>query len=128
MEITPGELADKLSILHLKLLYCKDDSHKKSIQSQFSEAFFKWDSLMGESKDYEVWHWFFRLAQVNSDIWFLETGLRDLPEDEGIRNYEEIGRRAMKIRNINRERVALRNRINEHFGKPKEVKINHASE
>ena len=48
---------------------------------------------------------------------------------EGELGLEEVGRRAILIRNLNRERVALKNKIIEETGIGfKDVKVNHASE
>jgi hypothetical protein len=125
MELKPGELADKLSILHLKCLYAKDPESRKFMQKEFDEAFQEWNEMV---KKPEAWHLFFELARANGDIWQLEKGIRDLPDDVEIRNYEEIGKRAMQIRDINKTRIKLCNEINAIYGANPELKINHASE
>ena len=77
-----------------------------------------------------------RIGIVNQKIWALENDLRKGKEGQivnGVRlTKEEIGKRAIMIRDINRERVALKNAINAKFRKMfdyfKEYKINHCSE
>ena len=67
-----------------------------------------------------------RLSIVNQKIWHLESDVRKGLLDN---NLEEVGRRAIEIRNQNAERIALKNAINEYTGVGfKEVKINHASQ
>ena len=68
-----------------------------------------------------------RLAIVNLKIWHLEDKIRDSKEKE--LGLEEVGRRALQIRDYNSERIAVKNAINE-FAKQgfTEIKIDHASE
>jgi len=48
---------------------------------------------------------------------------------ENLLGLEEVGRRAIMIRDLNKKRVALRNKIIEETGIGfKDVKVNHASE
>lgn len=69
-----------------------------------------------------------RLSIVNLKVAFLEADLRAGKEAE--LGLEEVGRRAIQIRNLNRERIALKNALNERLDPESfpEVKVNHASE
>ena len=62
----------------------------------------------------------------NAAIWQLEAQVRQ--GKEGELGLEEVGRRALAIRNINAERIAVKNRIAEVTQGFREVKIAHASE
>ena len=68
-----------------------------------------------------------RLYAINSEIWDLEADIRKGREDElGI---EEVGRRAIQIRNKNRIRISIKNEIVDDFGEGfKDIKINHGSD
>lgn len=67
------------------------------------------------------------LYVVNGEIWNLESDIRQ--GKEGMLGLEEVGRRAIAIRDFNKERIRLKNHITDLVGeKYKEIKINHASE
>ena len=67
-----------------------------------------------------------RLGIVNNKIWHLENEIRHMKELRLPLN--EIGRRALMIRDLNKERVAYKNAIDdiseEFFG---DLKVDHAS-
>ena len=66
------------------------------------------------------------LEQIHLKIWSLESELRKGYEDD--LGYEEIGRRAVTIRNLNNVRVKLKNQLAERLGDPiREIKTDHLS-
>ena len=67
-----------------------------------------------------------QLQEINGRIWDLESDIRK--GKEGELGLEEVGRRAIAIRNINGERIALKQKIAELHGEYAEKKYNHASE
>lgn len=69
-----------------------------------------------------------RLAIVHCKIFALEADVR--AGKEGQLGLEEVGLRALAIRDLNKERVALRNALNQALDPSafKEVKVKHASE
>lgn len=68
-----------------------------------------------------------KLYTINGRIWNLESDIRQ--GKEGLLGLEEVGRRALAIRDFNGERIRLKNRITDLIGeKYKEIKIDHASE
>jgi hypothetical protein len=67
-----------------------------------------------------------RLCIANIKISILEADIRKGKEAE--LGLEEVGRRALEIRDINRERVALKNELKRIFGDGfKDYKVNHGS-
>lgn len=67
------------------------------------------------------------LKQIHNEIWKLESELKSGREDE--LSLEEIGRRAIAIRDHNNKRVALKNLIAEKLNCPvREIKKDHLSE
>ena len=68
-----------------------------------------------------------RLAIVNLKISLLEADIRQGKEAE--LGLEEVGRRALLIRDLNKERVALKNHLNEVLdpGAAPDVKVAHRS-
>ena len=66
------------------------------------------------------------LIQVNGDIWDLESDIRR--GKEGELGLEEVGRRAIKIREFNKIRITYKNDVVDYFGEGyKDIKINHVS-
>jgi len=112
--MTVGDLFDKWSILRMK---------SRLIGEGLDEHF----AVLNEIQQFDfskINLYVFDLIEANSKIWILESDIRngkDMP-------LEEVGRRALQIRDINRMRIEAKNKINEIFGDYQEIKINHASE
>lgn len=67
------------------------------------------------------------LIDINSQIWDLESDIRRCKDE--LLGYEEIGRRAVKIRELNKIRVTYKNEIVDLFGEGfKDIKENHISQ
>lgn len=66
------------------------------------------------------------LEIVHKAIWDLEADIRQ--GKEGALGLEEVGCRALEIRDLNAKRIAIKNRIAEKAGGSKEVKYDHASQ
>ncbi len=67
------------------------------------------------------------LKQIHNKIWELESELKTGRESE--LGLEEIGRRAIAVRDHNNKRIALKNAMAEKLGcKVKEIKQDHLSE
>ena len=68
-----------------------------------------------------------RLYRANGEIWDLESDIRKGREKE--LGLEEVGRRAIKIRNKNRVRISIKNEIVDTFNVGfKDIKVNHGSD
>jgi len=66
------------------------------------------------------------LEKTHLAIWALESKLRQGLEEQ--LGYEEIGRRAVEIRNFNNTRVTIKNRLAEQLNDPiREIKHDHLS-
>ena len=67
-----------------------------------------------------------KLIEINGKIWDLESDIRK--GKEGELGLEEVGRRAIKIRENNKIRVGYKNEIVEYFEEGyKDIKMNHVS-
>lgn len=121
MEMPLGEVLDRFTILRLKLERIKDrniipeyESFKKAIED------FKKKSVNVKQE------WIDRLYEVNGKIWDLEFDIRR--GKEGELGLEEVGRRAIAIRNLNNIRVNIKNKVAEETGIGfKDIKKDHAS-
>lgn len=122
MEMPLAEVLDRLSILKLKIERINEPHLKKELKA--------FNNALGEFKNNGLkikQEWLNELYKINTKIWDLEADIRK--GKEGELGLEEVGRRAILIRNLNRERVALKNNIIQETGIGfKDVKVNHASE
>ena len=109
-----GEIADRYSIIKLK-------SERTDVDCK--EEF---DTLKNELNGDEIYTYVDQLYEVNGRIWDLESDIRK--GKEGELGLEEVGRRAIMIRDFNKERINIKNIINTIYKTGFiEKKINHAS-
>ena len=109
-----GEIADRYSIIKLK-------SERTDVDCK--EEF---DTLKNELNRDEIYTYVDQLYEVNGRIWDLESDIRK--GKEGELGLEEVGRRAIMIRDFNKERINIKNTINTIYKTGFiEKKINHAS-
>ena len=116
MKMQIGEIADRYSILLLKLertdleITQEVDDYKSAIEPYIG-----------------ISTWVEKLKAINGRIWDLESDIRRGKEKE--LGLEEVGRRALMIRDINNERVACKNEITTLYKEGFiETKQNHASQ
>lgn len=118
-----AELCDRLTIAQLKLERLSDDEINKSeLQKQIEY----YESGV-DTKNKVLVKLVLDLHEINGKMWDAEYAIRKgLDEDLGLK---EIGRRALKIRDLNRVRVKVKNEITDVVGQPefKDCKMNHAS-
>ena len=116
MKTSIGDIADRYSI-------CKLKSERLSLD--LSEEI---NQLQNEILNYkDIPKYVGDLYEINCLIWDLESDIRK--GNEEILGLEEIGRRALKIRDYNNIRVGIKNKINSMYNEGFiEVKMNHGSE
>lgn len=75
----------------------------------------------------EIYDLYVNLISIHNQIWDLEAELKTGRESE--LSLEEIGRRAIEIRDHNNKRIRIKNAIAERLGCPvREIKQDHLSE
>jgi len=118
LKLSIGDVVDRWTIAWLKHYRGKVDTYEECIAYQtYSENY---DSNVIKEA-------FEGLLAANGNIWLLESDIRQ--GKEGELGLEEVGRRALKIRDLNAGRIKIKNKLNEHFKEGfVEVKVNHASE
>jgi hypothetical protein len=122
MRFSIAEIIDRMSILKLKIEHF-DEPRLKIEYADFEKALddYKKEGFIVQKE------WLEELYDINRKIWDLEADIRN--GCEGKFSLEEVGRRALKIRDHNKERIAAKNKIINETGLGyKEVKVNHASE
>jgi uncharacterized protein YxjI len=121
MEVPLSEVLDRLSILKLKLERIGEEV--KEEHNTYEKAVEEFKNRGIKVKD----DWLKKLYEINGKIWDLEFDIRR--GKEGELGLEEVGRRAILIRGLNKKRVGIKNQIAEETGLGfKDIKMNHASE
>lgn len=114
-----GDLIDKLSILTRKIYFGDEES--------ISEHRYLEQGLKAYGFEGKLVTNCMRIMQINAAIWDLENEIRNGGESKFTAS--EIGERAIKIRDLNRKRVAYKNKLTDlHKVGFRESKINHRSE
>jgi hypothetical protein len=104
IEVSFGEVLDKISILAIKLNQIKDEEKLKNIQKEFS-------SISGRvSQDSFSDPLYFELCKVNQKLWIVEDKLR---ERERLNNFnEDFINLARSVYILNDKRAAIKKEIN----------------
>jgi len=117
LKLSIGDVVDRWTIAYLKFYRGKVDMTAEI--NEYVDYCEKYNNkIIAES--------FAALLQHNGDIWSLESDIRLGKENE--LGLEEVGRRALQIRDHNKLRIEVKNRLNLHFNEGFiETKVNHAS-
>jgi len=111
------ELIDRYSIACLK--YDKTQANKEEVDF-YKQQLTSYDLILIQQEIDELYN-------IHKQIWDLEAQLKSGKEDE--LPLEEIGRRAIAIRNLNNKRIKLKNSAAEKLGCAiREIKKDHLSE
>lgn len=73
IEVSNGEIIDKLTIIQIKLERIKDEGKLKNLRKEYKELFRASSSIIGTSDPLYI-----DLYQVNSELWDIEDHIRDL--------------------------------------------------
>ena len=117
-----GDIIDRLSIAQLKTERVGSPENK----NEFREC---WEGLFTHiliHPEIEWWKIINELYEYNRHIWDLEADIRQAKLDN---DEMEVGRRAIQIREYNKQRVRIKNQINKLFGEGfPDTKRDHISE
>ena len=105
IDISNGELMDRISILELKLLNVKDPDKLANVERQFS-ALNPLCVKLFEENDSELQKLYLELSRINGTLWGLENLVRGDTKTEDLVNY------ATEIFKWNEERNKIINDIN----------------
>jgi len=112
-----SEIADRYSICQLKSERTEEDMKEEL------------DLYEVELRGYNgnIFHFVEQLYDINGEIWHLESDIRKGRENK--LGLEEVGRRAIKIREWNKKRITIKNQMVDLFEEGfRDIKINHGSE
>lgn len=105
MKYPLSELLDRVSICKLKAERLPSEETKN-----------EYETLLSATQEYcfpDIDSYILKFFNVNSQIWDLESDLRNYKEKT--LGYEEVGRRAITIRNLNDKRVAMKKEIEKTY-------------
>ncbi len=118
MKMPVSEMADRLSIAMLK-----NERTTEDMTDEIAQYSRELDGNLYENIDSFI----AKLKEVNGKIWDLESAIR--AGKEGELGLEEVGRRAIEIRKLNKIRVGYKNEMVELYREGfRDIKINHGSE
>jgi len=118
LKLSIGDVIDRWTIAYLKNVRGGVDTVEE--QYTYQDYCTKYNEKM-------IADTFKELLKHNGDIWTLESDIRK--GKEGELGLEEVGRRALQIRDHNKLRIEVKNRINSHYNEGfQEVKVKHSSE
>jgi len=114
MEMTPGEIVDRYTILRMKAAQAPELFPELS---KYSDEIVKLNIM-------RIWPFALILMEMNAKIWMLEADIRKGKEMP----IEEVGKRALAIRDLNKNRVLAKAEIDKIFKVIPDVKVDHASQ
>lgn len=118
MKLSIGDVIDRWTIAYLKNTRGQINTYGECEEYRLYSENYNQDMIVSS---------FQNLLLINGKIWNLESDIRK--GKEGELGLEEVGRRALQIRDLNRERIDLKNKLNEFFKEGfQEIKINHGSQ
>ena len=76
IEISNGELLDKLTILEIKLAEIKDEAKLVNIQKEF-DTLNPLAKELFDNNDSQLQNHYLELASINSQLWYIEDRIRE---------------------------------------------------
>ena len=115
IEMSPGEVADRYTILRMKVVKAP------GLMTEFAKYS---NEVIILNEKHNIWPMLLVLMEMNAKIWMLEADIRNGKEMP----LEEVGRRALAIRDFNKHRVQAKAYIDSLIGFTPDVKVDHASQ
>ena len=110
VEVSIGELVDKVSILSIKLKKIRDNNKLANIQKEYSILF----KSMEDAGIRQASDEFKRLEEINLKLWDIEDQIRT--KEAGKEFDEEFIRLARSVYFTNDERAAVKREVNIKYG------------
>lgn len=105
IEVSNGELVDKLTIIELKVKFIKNSEQQKNLQKEHKVLSDAMHSLSGDFQDL-----YKDLAEVNGKLWKIEDDIRECEERKDFGH--EFIKLARSIYILNDQRAQLKKQIN----------------
>ncbi len=119
IEVSVGELLDKISILEIKLQKIKDLEKLKFVKEEYSTLN---DQLSKNVKsDEKINNFFSSLKEINAKLWMIEDEKRQCEKDQNFA--DKFIKLSRDVHFLNDERAKIKLKINNYTGsKVKEIK------
>lgn len=109
IEVSNGEIVDKLTIIDIKLKHIQDVEKRKNLQNEYEVL----DAAVNNIIDKK--HEFYReLLKINQELWDIEDTIRDLERDKNFG--EKFVETARAVYFTNDKRSEVKRKINEITG------------
>jgi len=105
IEISNGELLDKLSILEIKIGKIQDSEKLVNVRNEFNSL-----KPLGDTLIPKVEHWYKQLIEINRLLWEIEDTIRDLERRQQFGDL--FIQTARKVYHYNDERARIKKEIN----------------
>ena len=109
VEVSTGELVDKLSILEIKLLNIKDKSKIKNIYKEL-EALNPYFQDLVDEYGIKLKNLYTKISNINKALWDIEDAIRDKEKAEEFDG--EFVELARSVYIVNDQRAAVKKEIN----------------
>jgi predicted nucleic acid-binding Zn-ribbon protein len=109
LEVSNGEIADKLTIIEIKLDKIKDEAKLVNLRAEFEEVNQAIIRIMDKTHPL-----YLRLYEINNRLWVIEDHIRDLERAKDFG--EDFVQTARSVYFINDERSEVKRKINEITG------------
>ena len=111
INVSTGEVFDKITILELKLLNLKDESKLNNVKKEYTELLFIYEVTDYWNKQSELHELVHQLFDVNKKLWEVEDQLRIKEKNKQFDdNFIQLAR---SVYMYNDQRAALKKQINE---------------
>ncbi len=109
IEVSNGEIADKLTIIEIKLKHITDPAKQKNLKTEYKVL----DEAVAKiiDKDHEFYK---ELLKINQELWDIEDRIRDLERDKDFG--ESFVSTARAVYFTNDKRSEVKRQINELTG------------
>ena len=109
IEVSIGELVDKLSILEIKLLNIKDPQKSSNVYKELETLNPHFQDLLDEY-GIEMKNLYTKISKINKTLWDIEDSIR---EKESLEEFdEEFVELARSVYIVNDQRAAVKKEIN----------------
>ena len=109
LEVSNGEIADKLTIIEIKLERIKDPDKLANLRKEYEVVNQAMSTILDKSHPL-----YLRLYEINTQLWVIEDHLRDLERDKEFG--EDFIKTARSVYFINDDRSDVKRKINEITG------------
>lgn len=109
IEVSNGEIADKLSIIEIKLKHIQEVDKRKNLQNEYEVL----DAAVAKiiDKKHKLYQ---QLLKINQELWDIEDTIRDLERDKSFG--EKFIETARAVYFTNDKRSEVKRKINELTG------------